>query len=76
MTQRENPTQDEINDAAKAMEAADLDYDDDLDAIDNLNGDYTDELLWDGQPDEYTEWQDLYGGDDWDHGQYDAEIDF
>ena len=25
----------------------------------------------DGQPDEYTEWQDLYGGDDWDHGQYD-----
>lgn len=27
----------------------------------------------DGQPDEYTEWQDLYGGDDWDHGQYDNE---
>ena len=26
---------------------------------------------YDGQPDEYTEWQDLYGGDDWDHGQYD-----
>lgn len=25
----------------------------------------------DGQPDEYTEWQDLHGGDDWDHGQYD-----
>ena len=25
----------------------------------------------DGQPDEYTEWQDLYGGADWDHGQYD-----
>jgi len=25
----------------------------------------------DGQPDEYTEWQDYYGGDDWDHGQYD-----
>ena len=25
----------------------------------------------DGQPDEYTEWQDVYGGDDWDHGQYD-----
>ena len=25
----------------------------------------------DGQPDEYTEWQDLYEGDDWDHGQYD-----
>ena len=25
----------------------------------------------DGQPDEYTEWQDYYGGDDWDQGQYD-----
>ena len=33
---------------------------------DNL---YEDE--YDGQPDEYTEWQDYYGGDDWDHGQYD-----
>jgi len=27
----------------------------------------------DGQPDEYTEWQDYMGGDDWDHGQYDYE---
>ena len=27
----------------------------------------------DGQPDEYTEWQDVYGGDDWDHGQYDGD---
>lgn len=26
---------------------------------------------FDGQPDEYTEWQDFMGGDDWDHGQYD-----
>ena len=25
----------------------------------------------DGQPTEYEEWQDYYGGDDWDHGQYD-----
>lgn len=25
----------------------------------------------DGQPTEYEEWQDLHGGDDWDHGQYD-----
>jgi hypothetical protein len=33
---------------------------------DNL---YEDE--YDGQPDEYTEWQDYMGGDDWDHGQYD-----
>lgn len=27
----------------------------------------------DGQPSEYTEWQDYMGGDDWDHGQYDNE---
>lgn len=27
----------------------------------------------DGQPTEYEEWQDLYGGDDWDQGQYDNE---
>jgi len=26
---------------------------------------------YDGQPSEYEEYQDLYGGDDWDHGQYD-----
>ncbi len=25
----------------------------------------------DGQPSTYEEYQDLYGGDDWDHGQYD-----
>ena len=25
----------------------------------------------DGQPSEYTEWQDFVGGDDWDQGQYD-----
>jgi hypothetical protein len=31
----------------------------------------TDGEEFDGQPDEYTEWQDFYDGDDWDHGQYD-----
>ena len=30
-----------------------------------------DEIENDGQPSEYDEWQDFYGGDDWDHGQYD-----
>jgi hypothetical protein len=25
----------------------------------------------DGQPSEYEEWQDFYGGDDWDQGQFD-----
>lgn len=28
----------------------------------------------DGQPSMYEEYQDLYGGDDWDHGQYDSEF--
>ena len=32
---------------------------------------WLDETDYDGQPDEWTEWQDVYGGDDWDHGQYD-----
>lgn len=36
---------------------------------DILTGDVDD----DGQPSEYTEWQDYMGGDDWDHGQYDNE---
>jgi len=38
-----------------------------------LDGEWVDGCDYedDGQPDEYTEWQDLYGGDDWDHGQYD-----
>jgi len=27
----------------------------------------------DGQPTEYEEWQDLNGGDDWDHGQFGDE---
>ena len=33
--------------------------------------DEDDEPEYDGQPDEYTEWQDYMGGDDWDQGQYD-----
>ena len=27
----------------------------------------------DGQPTEYEEWQGVYDGDDWDHGQFDGE---
>lgn len=30
----------------------------------------------DGQPSEYDEWQDLHGGDDWDHGQYDTDVEY
>jgi hypothetical protein len=37
--------------------------------LSDVDDDYDD--YDDGQPDEYTEWQDFYGGDDWDHGQYD-----
>jgi hypothetical protein len=39
--------------------------------IEEFNDDREDHYDDDGQPDEYTEWQDYYGGDDWDHGQYD-----
>ena len=40
---------------------------------DEADDDEADDIYFedDGQPDEYTEWQDVYGGDDWDHGQYD-----
>ena len=40
--------------------------------VDECPCDYDDDD-YDGQPDEYTEWQDYMGGDDWDHGQYDSE---
>jgi len=36
-----------------------------------LSWEHYDEYEDDFQPDEYTEWQDYMGGDDWDHGQYD-----
>jgi hypothetical protein len=41
--------------------------------IELTDADSEDDLVYehDGQPDEYTEWQDYMGGDDWDHGQYD-----
>ena len=29
------------------------------------------EIEDDGQPSEYDEWQDVYDGYDWDHGQFD-----
>lgn len=45
------------------------------DVVTDADGDYIPGLddgeEPDGQPDEYTEWQDVYGGDDWDHGQFD-----
>ena len=35
---------------------------------------FFEELEDDGQPTEYDEWQDFYGGDDWDHGQFDCDF--
>ena len=43
-----------------------------LEDEDDEHGEYRFESdAYDGQPTEYEEWQDVYGGDDWDHGQYD-----
>ena len=42
--------------------------------VDNPVEDYCDEEF-DGQPSMYEEYQDLYGGDDWDYGQYDNDCD-
>ena len=42
--------------------------------VDNPAGDWAEEEF-DGQPSMYEEYQDLYGGDDWDHGQYDNDCD-
>lgn len=39
--------------------------------MDILLGDDEGHFEDDGQPSEYDEWQDYFGGDDWDHGQYD-----
>lgn len=39
------------------------------------DSDYDDEEN-DGQPDEYTEWQDYMGGDDCDYGQYECDESF
>jgi len=49
------------------------------DRFDDTQEDWEDESEeseddFDGQPDEYQEWQDFYGGDDWDHGQFDNEF--
>ena len=53
------PTQEDLDEMCDYFESLDLEDEEDYDEE------------YDGQPDEYTEWQDFYGGDDWDHGQYD-----
>ncbi len=42
--------------------------------VDNPVVDWAEEEF-DGQPSMYEEYQDLHGGDDWDHGQYDNDCD-
>ena len=76
---RQNLNQNEVNEVVAAMEAADFGPEIEIETVDT-HGDYRDEVMEDeydimeeddGQPSEYDEWQDFYGGDDWDHGQYD-----
>jgi len=51
-------------------DATECEYEFDYDYA-SAGADWSDDDEDDGQPDEYTEWQDFMGGDDWDHGQYD-----
>lgn len=55
-------------DAYRTADAIGFFDDDEIDLDDH---DLGDDEIYDGQPDEYTEWQDYMGGDDWDQGQYD-----
>tara|TARA_R110000824_G_scaffold32368_1_gene104527 strand:+ start:89 stop:436 length:348 start_codon:yes stop_codon:yes gene_type:complete len=56
------------------FDSIEIDIEDSRDMYDEISDNelYED----DGQPDEYTEWQDFMGGDDWDHGQYDSMEDY
>ena len=70
-------TSQEIAEVIAAMAAADFGPEIEIEIVeDDEHGDYrfeSDEYEDDGQPTEYEEWQDVYGGDDWDHGQYDHD---
>ena len=43
---------------------------DDCDTNESIEIEIEDEYEDDGQPSEYDEWQDFYGGDDFDYGTY------
>ena len=62
-------TNDELNAMVASMAELDFGPEIDIEIVDEDDFDYED----DGQPTEYEEWQDVYGGDDWDHGQYDHD---
>lgn len=56
---------------ADGGDVTDEDYEEMCDYFDSLEEECEYDEEYDGQPDEYTEWQDYMGGDDWDQGQYD-----
>tara|TARA_B100000809_G_C14618460_1_gene343934 strand:+ start:168 stop:416 length:249 start_codon:yes stop_codon:yes gene_type:complete len=71
-------TQAELDAMVASMEVVDAFEDigcDEPDDIELVEDDEYDDYEDDGQPDEYTEWQDYYDGDDWDQGQYDNDCD-
>ena len=65
----------ELNEMVEAMSDLDFGSEIDVELVDEDYDDIDDNELYedDGQPTEYEEWQDVYGGDDWDHGQYDHD---
>tara|TARA_R110000824_G_scaffold6161_6_gene28333 strand:- start:186 stop:500 length:315 start_codon:yes stop_codon:yes gene_type:complete len=69
----ENQDEDSLGELS-TNDGIELYIDDSRDAWEELESDDGHRELYeddDGQPTEYEEWQDVYGGDDWDHGQYD-----
>ena len=65
----------EIAEMVAAMQDADFGEEIEIEIVDEDYDDIADNELYedDGQPTEYEEWQDVYGGDDWDHGQYEQD---
>ena len=51
-----------------------------VDGVEMMEDDQYESVLYDdvddGQPTMYAEMQDYYGGDDWDHGQFDMPEDW
>jgi len=65
-------SKDEIYQMVESMIASEVEHYEENPEESESDGGYSiEDYEDDGQPDEYTEWQDFMGGDDWDHGQYD-----
>ena len=74
MTNFEQPLDDnQPLDAELEAILSEIEHDDEFQNWEDIESDDGHRELYedDGQPTEYEEWQDVYGGDDWDHGQYD-----